>query len=214
MTNIVDGKTESNDICDIFADKYKAIFQSCPSSISDIHMLHKRVNDKFIQENVEKICVTDMEKAFTRLKFSKSDGNHCCNSYHFKFAPKRLVVLFSLLFECILYHGYTSEDLLYSTIVSIPKDVRGNLATSENYRGMALSNALCKIIDTWILDKLESYLQTSNYQFAYKSNHSTVMCSMVLKEIISYYSNKGSDVYVCLMEHLKLLTESNFLTYC
>ena len=113
VTNIVDGKTESNDICDIFADKYKAIFQSCPSSLSDIHILHKRVNDKLIQENVETICVSDMEKAFTRLKFNKSDGNHCCNSNHFKFAPKRLVVLFSLLFECMLYHGYTSEDLLY-----------------------------------------------------------------------------------------------------
>ena len=47
---------------------------------------------------------------------------------------------------------------IYFTIVSIPKDVRGNQATSDNYRGIALSNALCKIIDMWILDKHESYL--------------------------------------------------------
>ena len=51
---------------------------------------------------------------------------------------------------------------IYFTIVSIPKDVRGNQATSDNYRGIAHSNALCKIVDMWILDKLESYLQTSN----------------------------------------------------
>ena len=36
------------------------------------------------------------------------------------------------------------------------------------------------------------------------------MCSMVLKEIISYYSNKGSDVYVCLIDASKAFDRVNF----
>ena len=59
--------------------------------------------------------------------------------------------------------------MLTSVITSIPKDIRGNLAVSENYRGIALCVALNKLVDLVILDKHHDTLTTSDYQFAY--NH-------------------------------------------
>ena len=43
-------------------------------------------------------------------------------------------------------------------------------------------------------------MDTSNLQFAFKAKHSTTICASVLKEVISYYKNRGSDVYCCLVD--------------
>ena len=45
---------------------------------------------------------------------------------------------------------------------------RGSLGSSYNYRGIALSNCICKIIDMVILAKYSSFLVTSDLQFAFK----------------------------------------------
>ena len=50
-------------------------------------------------------------------------------------------------------HGHTPTDLLESVLLSIPRDVRGNMCSKENYRGIALCSALCKTLDLIILDK-------------------------------------------------------------
>ena len=47
----------------------------------------------------------------------------------------------------MLTHGFNPDDLLRSTIISIPKDSRGSLCSSDNYRGISLSNSICKLFD-------------------------------------------------------------------
>ena len=87
-------------------------------------------------------------------------------------------------------HGYTPIDLvLESVLISIPKDLRGNMCTNENYRGIALCSALCKLVDLIIIDTYKSKLVTSELQYAFKTGHSTNMCTPVLKEVCSYYKN-------------------------
>ena len=39
---------------------------------------------------------------------------------------------FSMLMNGVLVHGYNADDLLKSTLVSIPEDVRGILSDSDN----------------------------------------------------------------------------------
>ena len=55
----------------------------------------------------------------------------------------------------MLVHGYTPDDLLHASIVSIPKDKCGNLNASNNYRGIALCNALSQVRDLWLLCMLK-----------------------------------------------------------
>ena len=49
----------------------------------------------------------------------------------------------------------------------------GGLCSGDNYRGIALGSACCKIIDLIIIDKYKDLLCTSDLQFAFKSKHST-----------------------------------------
>ena len=51
------------------------------------------------------------------------------------------------MFNAMLTHGFNPEDLLLSTIISIPKDNRGSIKSSDNYRGISLSNSICKLYD-------------------------------------------------------------------
>ena len=41
----------------------------------------------------------------------------------------------SIMFNAMITHGFNPEDLLLSTIISIPKDNRGSMNSSDNYRG-------------------------------------------------------------------------------
>ena len=100
-------------------------------------------------------------------------------------------------------------DLLVSILVSNPKDSRASLASSDNYRGIALSSSLGKIIDYILLEKYEDELRTSGLQFAYKHGHSTTMCTSVLKEVIMHYNANGSNVYACLLDASKAFDRVN-----
>lgn len=122
----------------------------------------------------------------------------------------RLFTLLSLLFECMLVHGFTPEDLLESVIVSIPKDTKGKLSISDNYRGISLCSCFCKVFDLIVIDLCGSQLQTSDLQFAYKKGHSTVMCTSVLKDIVANYMSHGSNVYSCLLDASKAFDKMHF----
>ena len=59
------------------------------------------------------------------------------------------------------------------------------------------------IFSYYIVDTYRDKLVTSDLQFAFKPEHSTSMCTTVLKEVCSYYNSRGSDVYLCLLDASK-----------
>ena len=86
-----------------------------------------------------------------------------------------------MLFNAMLVHGYTPDDLLTSSIISIPKDRTASLTTSDNYRGISLFNAICKLFENVILLLYGDELQSSDMQFGYKQGHSTTLCTLIYK---------------------------------
>ena len=45
-------------------------------------------------------------------------------------------VALSLLIDCMLTHGFSLNDLLEAVIVSITKDMKVDLCSDDNYRGI------------------------------------------------------------------------------
>ena len=144
-----------------------------------------------------------MAKAINHLKKGKADGNKGLISDHVKHSTKRMQLVISLLLTASTKHGHMPEDTLLSSISSIPKDSRASLCDSDNYRGIALSSCLAKIHDIIILNKYSAELCTSEMQYAFKSKHGTVMCTLALKEVTRYYQRCGSDVYVGMIDASK-----------
>ena len=94
------------------------------------------------------ITVQYIKCAIRKIKLGKSDSIEQLSSNNFKNGTRMLNVYISLLFTCMLTHGMPPSGLLLSTIVPIPKNKRGNMSDSANYRAIALSCLLCKLFDT------------------------------------------------------------------
>jgi hypothetical protein len=52
--------------------------------------------------------------------------------------------------------------------------------------------------------------RTSDLQFGFEKDHSTSVCTIVLKETLDYYRTNGNDVYRTMLDAtIKHLTASN-----
>ena len=109
----------------------------------------------------------------------------------------------ALLTTGMLIYGFVPEDLLISTIIPIPKGKNTNVTVSANYRGIALSSIIGKIIDLILMDRCFDKLATLDPQFGNKEKRSTTICSMVSKESIEYYINNGSGVHCTMLDATK-----------
>jgi len=98
--------------------------------------------------------------------------------------------------------GDTSPPIFWlvgtSMGISLP-----NPTDSGNYRGIALGSLLGKVFDLLLLDRYSDRLVTSQLQFGFKARRSTNMCTMVLKETISYYITHKSSVYCTILDATK-----------
>ena len=110
---------------------------------------------------------------------------------------------FTVIILSILSLGYSPQELLLSTIVSFPKDVKSSLSSEDNYRGIFVFNSIAKVFDYVIIELFGGSLQTTDMQFAYKSKHSTTLCTMVYLETLHHYVNNGCNVYSCLLDASK-----------
>ena len=111
----------------------------------------------------------------------------------------------------MLRHGYNPEYMLEAIISSIPKNAKESIQCSENYRGIALCSALSKVFDHIMIQRFSDKLMSSDMQFSFKAQHSTVMCTCAVKEIAAHYNEKGSNVYVCMLDASKAFDKVNFV---
>ena len=116
-----------------------------------------------------------IQRCIKRLKPHKGDGNYGFKSDHLINGSNKLFIMLSIMFNVMLTHGFNPEDLLLSTIISIPNDNRGSLNSSDNYRGISLSNSICKLYDYVFIDLNMDYLKTDDMQFGFKNNYNCFM---------------------------------------
>ena len=55
------------------------------------------------------------------------------------------------MFNAMRTHGFNPEDLLLSTIISMPTDNRDSMNYSGNYRGISLSNRFVNCMIMYLL---------------------------------------------------------------
>ena len=78
------------------------------------------------------------------------------------------------LYDCMLSHGCVPNDILISRWFLYSKNNRKSLNDSANYRAIALSSILEKLLDNILLDKCSRVFQTSDLQYGFKQKHSLI----------------------------------------
>jgi len=93
-------------------------------------------------------------------------------------------------------------SFLRSCIVPIPKGKHGTASDSSNFCGISLSSTYGKLFENIVLFRYGDRLSSPELQFGFKPKSSTNLCSMELKELITYYY------------HIMYITNLRFLYLC
>lgn len=210
---IVDGHSDSSDIACIFGDKYRDLYTSVSFNSNDMHEIVDVIDSNITADESMDFVITpsDVSAAISHMKHCKNDVNNMLTSDHFIYASHDLIVHISLLFSTMLMHGSVPDPFLNSSIRPIPKGHNLSTCDSCNYRGIAIGSVFNKIFDNIILLKYRHLLSTSDLQFGFKKAHCTQMCTMVLKETVSYYLSNNSNVFCTFLDATKAFDR---LHYC
>ena len=92
-----------------------------------------------------------VKTATKKLKSDKADVTGHFTSDCLISAPDSFFAYLSALFKGFLYHGYVSPTLLECALHPIVKDPNGDISSSKNYRGIAISSLILKVFDNCIL---------------------------------------------------------------
>ena len=120
------------------------------------------------------VSVDNVKTSVKLLKKHKHDGDLGHYSDHLIFGTDTLNVYLSLLITSMISHGYAYQQLLLSTIIPIVKNKRKSVNNSNNYRGIALSGVIGKLIDVIIIDAQADALKSSYLQFGIKGRWMTL----------------------------------------
>jgi hypothetical protein len=157
------------------------------------------------------VSMNDVYDAINGLKSTKKDGeNEMLTSDYLIHASHSLSVHIAMLISSLFSHGIVANNMKVSTIKPISKNT-SNVCDSNNYRSIAIGSVLSKIVDRILLKRLSDYLITSELQFGFKPHHSTNMCSLLVKETISYYTRNDSSVYCVLLDSTKAFDRINYV---
>ena len=190
----------SEDIANMWADHFKAIFNDT-SCGSDKDIISHFVNAQ--SPEVPPITTDEVCSAVGKLKNGKAAGwDNMSNEHLLHLHPDFLSIIATVL-NGMLNHGTVPSDIIYSLLKPLVKDKSGALDDRTNYRAVALSTTLSKVLELVLFVRLQPFLKTSDAQFGFKSAHSTTHATFVIKEIVNYYTQRGSPVYACFLDASK-----------
>ena len=199
----MDGQTEN--IAEHFKTIYENLYNSADDSaeLEGIKMqVEERINFAEINE-VNKVTPNLVKEAAAHIKDDKTDPILSVSSDCIKNGTDLLYESLSLSIRNFLIHGHVTVFLLLATLVPIIKDKLASVNSSKNYRSIAISSLVLKLIDWIILILYGDTLALDDLQFAYQPGCSTTMCTWAVVETVSYFLRNGSEVYGCLMDMTK-----------
>ena len=166
-------------------------------------------------ENMPQFSISDIVTAINGQKCGKAAGPDGVQMEAFIHGGPRLSIYLCILFNLFLQHGYVPDVFCQSTIIPLVKCKSGDLSDVNNYRAIALSNSVSKILETLLLDYIESNSPFDEYQFGFRKNLSTTMCTHVFKNTVNYYRQHGSHVFTCFIDFNKAFDNVDYwLLFC
>ena len=173
---------------------------------NSLNSIRRYLNEKICPMSIEdamKVTPALVRDAVNHLKSNKSDPIFQFTSDCLMNAPANLYEHLASLFRFYLIHGHISVILMLATLIPLVKDKLGDITSSDNYRSIAISSLVLKILDWIIILLYGDRLQLDNLQFAYQPNCSTSMCTWMAVETIDYFLRNGSEVFTCVMDMTK-----------
>lgn len=197
----VGGVNGPHNVANLWKDHFEKLYNS--SSGANRHIFEEKVKAFAFHDLTPVLTVMDIADTMNKQKRGKSPGPDGIYMEAFIYGGHRLHLYLSILFNLFLTHGYVPDAFHRSTIIPLVKNKSGNLSDVNNYRAIALSNSITKILESLLHSFLDSRDTADDYQFGFKKNHSTSFCTYVFKKTVNYYRQNGSHVFACFIDFNK-----------
>ena len=203
VASSMDGKNEK--VEEHFKEIYEDLYNSVDDKLEILNLLDN-VNEGINYthtHDVGRVTPEIIKEAAKHLKDGKSDPVHLFSSDCIKNGPDILFQHLAVVIRSFLIHGHVTTYLLLATLVPIIKNKLASISTSKNYRSIAISSLILKILDWVILTLFGKRLGLDELQFAYQQESSTTMCTWAVIETIGYFLRNGSEVFTCQTDMTK-----------
>ena len=190
-------------------EHFRDIYSKLYNSVDDAESMAKvsiDVEDKinsFSIRDVMKVTPDIVKSAAKKLKSGKTDPVYIFSSDCIKVESDLLAELLAVIIRCYLVHGHVTRFLLLATLVPIIKDKLGCINSSKNYRSIAISSLILKMLDWIFILLFGDNLGLHDLQFAYQPGISGNMCTFAVLETVDYFLRNGSEVFMCTMDMTK-----------
>ena len=203
VANSIDGVVE--DIPGHFRNIYSELYNSVDDAenMGEIKDQIEAKISEFSLADVDKVTPKIVKEAVSKLNPNKTDPVFSFSSDCIRVESDKLAELLAVIIKCYLIHGHVTRFLLLATLVPIIKDKLGSINSSKNYRSIAISSLILKILDWIIILLFGNVLGLHDLQFAYQPGISGNMCTFAVLETVDYFLRHGSEVFMCTMDMTK-----------
>ena len=176
-SSTVDGEVGASNIANNFADQYRNLYNQAETGAS-LTNLKVKLDKEIMKEDlfeVHRVTESVVKQGLNLMKANKSDAIFDFQSDCLIEGPPQLVTHLTKLLQLFLSHGYVPELILVCTLLPLVKDNLGDLSMSDNYRAIAASSQVLKLLDIVILILEGEKLGCDQLQFGFQPKASTTM---------------------------------------
>lgn len=201
VTNKVGDAAGSTDICKFWKNHYESLFNGVSYNDDEMNSIFK---DSFLDVgNITYVTHNEVLTAINTMANNKASDCYGLCIEHFKLAGDLYCCAIATCINSMMIHGYIPSEATQTVICPTVKEKNGDISDASNYRPIALATIFSKIVEHILLCRLQGYLSTSDNQFGFKRGHSTLMPILLLKELLRFYSNHGTNMFVCFLDASK-----------
>ena len=116
LPNMMDGIIGTDKISDIFGNTYKTLYNSVGFDIQNMINIENEIDSHINMEfkkSVKTISVQEVKDAIGKLKLGKKEENGLFTN-HLVYGSDRLIVLITLLFNCLLYMALHPKNYFWA----------------------------------------------------------------------------------------------------
>ena len=201
-SEVIDGVSGSANIARHFEGIYSDLYTT-HNDQAEVKQIFDNIDNKIYSthiDDVNKISTQLISKIVKHMKLGKNDVNFDWRSNAIKTGCAVLAPHLSALLKSYFMHGHVSKLLLKCALVPIIKDQNSSHSKSTNYRAIAISSIIMKLIDYVIIELQPHAFSTSAHQFGFQAKSSTTLCSWAVNETVNYFTSRGSTIYACFLD--------------
>ena len=198
-SNVIDGKSDDEEIISIFTGKFLLGISQVYDNNEDEALINN-INHEWQNKRKFNLQISSDTVRKLSIKLSNGVGHDGIHPILFKKGSDEFLCYISSFINSCFSHCIFPTDLLRGDLNPTVKDLKGNFAESTNYRPVMNSSSLLKLIELHLLNILEEKIFFNPRQFGFQKGSSTTDACYLLKETVSHYVKGKGKAYAAFID--------------